>query len=69
MKEYKAEDKGVDLKSYADYDSISAWALDGMNWAVNAGLISSKGENTLAPTDYATRAEVATILMKFMESL
>lgn len=68
MKEYKAEDKGVDLKSYADYDSISSWALDGMKWAVNAGLISSKGENTLAPTDYATRAEVATILMKFMES-
>ena len=68
LKEHKAEDKGIDLKSYGDYASISSWALEGMDWAVNAGIISSKGENTLAPTDDATRAEVATILMKFMES-
>ena len=67
LKEYKAEGQGIDLKNYADYSSISSWALDGMEWAVNAGIISTKGQNTLAPTDNATRAEVATILMQFME--
>ena len=67
LKEYKAEGQGIDLKNYADYSNISSWALDGMEWAVNAGIISTKDQNTLAPTDNATRAEVATILMQFME--
>lgn len=68
-KGYAAEDKGIDLKSYADSSSISPWALDGMDWAVNAGLISGKGADTLAPTDSATRAEVAAMLMQFMGDL
>lgn len=68
-KGYAAEDKGIDLKSYADSSSISPWALDGMVWAVNAGLISGKGADTLAPTDSATRAEVAAMLMQFMGDL
>lgn len=68
-KGYAAEDKGIDLKSYADFSSISPWALDGMDWAVNAGLISGKGADTLAPTDSATRAEVAAMLMQFMGDL
>ena len=40
-----------------------------MDWAVNAGLISGKSAGTLAPTDHTTRAEVATIMMQFMEKL
>lgn len=69
MKGYTTADQGIDLKDYADYAGISSWALGGMDWAVNAGLISGKGENTLAPTDNTTRAEVATIMMQFMEKL
>lgn len=69
VKGYNTQSQGIDLKSYADYSSISSWALDGMDWAVNSGLISGKGANLLAPTDNTTRAEVATIMMQFMENI
>lgn len=69
VKGYNTQSQGIDLKSYADYSSISSWALDGMDWAVNSGLISGKVANTLAPTDNTTRAEVATIMMQFMENI
>ena len=39
-----------------------------MQWAVNRGLISGKENNMLDPTGNVTRAEVATILMRFAES-
>lgn len=69
LKGYEMKDQGLDLTGYSDYASISSWALDGMDWAVNAGLISGKGANTLAPTASATRAEVAVILTQFMKNI
>ena len=67
-KGYAAGDQGIDLTDYADYAGISSWALEGMDWAVNAGVLSGKGENTLAPTDSATRGEVAAVMMRLLES-
>lgn len=43
----------------------SAWAADAMAWAVETGLIQGDG-NGLNAQGTATRAEVATILMRFM---
>ena len=51
------------LKEYAD--KISSWAKDAMNWAVSVGLINGTGAGQLAPAATATRAEVASILMRF----
>lgn len=56
-----------DLSKFADGDQIAAWASDAMAWAVGAGLISGKTANVIDPTGTATRAEVATILMRFTE--
>ena len=39
------------------------------DWAVNAGLLSGKGNGILAPTAGATRAEVAQIFMNFCEEI
>ena len=49
------------LTQFTDASDISAWAVSAMQWAVGQGLIrGSNGPN-------ASRAEVATILMRFCE--
>ena len=53
------------LKDFADADKISAYALDAMNWAVSEGLITGMGDGTVAPRATATRAQIATILMRY----
>lgn len=57
-----------DLTAYGDNASVSAYAVDAMKWAVGAGII--KGDkNNLKPTTGATRVEVATMLMRFCETV
>lgn len=56
-----------DLSKFTDSDQVSSWASDAMMWAVGAGLITGKTANVIDPTGTATRAEVATILMRFTE--
>ncbi len=56
------------LAGYADADKVSDWAYDAMNWAVSAGLINGITETTLAPQNSATRAQIATILMRYCKS-
>ena len=54
------------LTQFTDASNISAWAVSAMQWAVGQGLIQgSNGQ--LRPQANASRAEVATILMRFCE--
>ena len=56
---------------FADRDQISPWAEDALQWAVQAGLISGTStESTLLldPAGQATRAQVATILMRYLKT-
>ena len=54
------------LTQFKDASDISAWAVSAMQWAVGQGLIQgSNGQ--LRPQANASRAEVATILMRFCE--
>ena len=57
---------GMAVREFNDYDSISSWAGQSMTWAVNAGILSDRGNNTLAPTAEATRAEMAVMLQQFV---
>ena len=57
---------GMAVREFSDYDSISPWAGQSMTWAVNAGILSGRGNNTLAPTAGATRAEMAVMLQQFV---
>lgn len=54
------------LTGYPDMGSVSNWAKQAMAWAVENGLISGV-DGALAPQGEATRAQVATILMRFVE--
>ena len=60
---------GMVLREFADGDSVSAYAVDAIRWAVHEGLISGMENNTLAPQGTATRAQVAQILMNFHQKL
>ena len=56
------------LTQFTDASDISAWAVSAMQWAVGQGLIQgSNGQ--LRPQANASRAEVATILMRFCKVL
>ncbi len=56
-----------DLSAFSDSENISDYALDAVKYLVSKGIMSGKGAGELAPRDNATRAEVATMLMKFQE--
>ena len=51
---------------YTDAGTVSSWASDAMQWANANGLITGRTVTTLAPLGTATRAEAATILMRFI---
>lgn len=65
-KEYETTVSG-DVSSFTDGASVSSYAVEPMNWAVGTGLLSGVGNNMLNPTGNATRAQAATILMRFCE--
>ena len=66
---YDITSGGMVLQEYSDYDAIADWAVVGMDWAVEFGLISGIGDKVLAPTGSATRAQVAQIFMSFLENV
>lgn len=53
------------LDGYADAGEVSNYALAAMQWAVEQGIITGKPDNMLDSKGSATRAEMATILMRF----
>ena len=55
------------LASYADANSISDWAREAMRWAVENGIIEGYEDNTLRARNTATRAEVAQLVMNYLE--
>lgn len=65
-KNYDTSAKGSIFK-FADGLSVHTYAVEAMNWAVGAELLSGVGDKSLNPTGNATRAQVATILMRFYE--
>ena len=56
------------LAPFPDRNKVSGWARDSMAWAINCGLISGKQSGTeryLDPAAGGTRAEVASIILRF----
>ena len=59
----------ADLGAYADAAQVSAYATAAMQWANASGLITGVTDTTLEPKGSATRAQVATILMRLCEDI
>ena len=62
-----AGEKG-DLSEFTDASEISEWAKGHVEWAVGAGLINGRDDGTVDPLGSASRAEVAAMLHRFLES-
>ncbi len=52
------------LSPFTDSNRISSFSKDAIVWALKNGIISGKNPTTLAPTTTASRAEIATIVMR-----
>ena len=69
-----AESKGydvsasADLSGYPDAGQVQDYAQPAMAWAVAEGIVEGV-DGTLNPTGDATRAQIATILMRFCEGV
>lgn len=54
---------GMAAREFADFESVSSYALEAVDWAVNAGVL--KGDNNrLLPQDNCTRAQIVTMLYR-----
>lgn len=71
--QYKKYDVSVgedtNILSYNDAQSISSYAIPAIQWACGAGVVTGKSGSKLDPKGYATRAEVAAMLMRFCENV
>ena len=69
--EFKGYDvtPSADLSKYTDSGKISAYAVDSIKWANSVGLITGRTADTLAPQGDSTRAEVATMIQRFVENI
>lgn len=66
-KEYSVNVTDSDaLSSYPDKGNVSSFASDAMKWAVGIGLITGT-QGKLDPQGEASRAQCATIIMRFLE--
>ena len=53
------------MDTYADADTVSAYAQQAMAWCVAEGIIGGASGTTLSPQDPATRAQVAMMIQRF----
>lgn len=69
--EYKGYDMSAmaELGEFNDADTISDWAVNAVKWAKGIGLINGTSDTEISPKDSATRAQVATIFMRFCENI
>lgn len=59
----------ADISGFADYGSVSEYALEALAWANSAGIVNGSDGNRLNPQGTATRAEVATMLMRYLDNV
>ncbi len=57
------------MKRYVDVDEISPYAKKAVEWAIGVGLIHGTSRKTIAPTEYATRAQVAQIIKNLCDKV
>ena len=59
----------ADLSGYPDADQVQDYAQPAMAWAVAENIIQGMEDGTLKPAGNASRAQIATILMRFCEDV
>lgn len=54
-----------ELNKFIDTINIASYALEPLAWAVENGIVSGTGNDSISPAGNATRAQVATMLMRY----
>ena len=66
------KERNVDVNDenlkFADASSVSDYALAAMTWNIKNGFVQGRSGNMLAPREFATRAEAAALLHRFLEA-
>lgn len=62
-------DGAKEISKFTDAGDVSAYALDAVKWAYGTGLVKGTSETTLSPKDKTTRAQVATIILRYIENV
>ena len=58
--------ENTNILSYEDFNELSEYAISALQWGCGSGLIKGRTNSTLSPKGTATRAEVATMIMRFV---
>ncbi|MFC5404740.1 immunoglobulin-like domain-containing protein [Cohnella soli] len=62
-----AQSGDATLRLFTDASEVSAWAQSSVADNIQAGIASGKSATKLAPKDFMTRAEVATIIQRLLQ--
>ena len=65
---YSTAQGGMAIRKYVDYDAISRYALEAMDWANAAGILNGTSATTLAPQGQAARAQAAAMLTRLCQT-
>lgn len=69
FKEMDTSEKADFEKTFKDGTKVSDYAQEAMSWAVGSGLIQGDENHQINPQSFATRAEVATMVMRFHQMI
>lgn len=68
-----AQKQGLEMKKsdemFTDSEKISNWAIDAFSWAKEAGIITGREDGSADPKTNVTRAEIATVLERFIKTM
>ena len=57
------------LDQFSDGEKVADWSKEAMIWAVENGIVEGMDDGTLYPQGTSTRAQVATVLQRFLSEL
>ena len=57
------------LADFTDADTVSAWAVDSLEWAYAVEMMIGTGDGKMNPLSDATRATIATVFHRYIENI
>lgn len=57
----------VSLEGFSDAGSVSGYAREALAWAYETGIVRGTSGNRINPTGFATRAETAAMLHRYLK--
>ena len=62
-------DTFLTIDKFDDANIVSEWAIDAVKWAYGSKILNGTSEAKISPYETATRAQVATMVMRYANTL